>query len=246
MGGQAVLLSHDHVLDLPRLVEDGAGMTAIHAVPSLMQQIVNWIDDHGLDPARFDGVRKVFTGGDAVPPALLQALRRIFRCAQVYVLYGPTEATIICSRYVVPPEGALTRRLIGAALPNIRLRLYDRFGALVPIGVPGEQYIGGNGVARGYLNRDELTDEKFVIRDGERWYRSGDLARMLPDGALEFLGRIDSQVKIRGHRVELGEIETVARQHPAVRDVAVIAHDDPSGEKRLVAYVVPESAQPEL
>ncbi|HEU4323869.1 MAG TPA: amino acid adenylation domain-containing protein [Roseiflexaceae bacterium] len=280
-GGRAVLLSHEHVLDLPRLVEDLTEVTAVHAVPSLMQQIVNWIDDHGIDPARFDRMRKVFTGGDAVPPALLDALRRVFRRAQTFVLYGPTEATIICSRYPVPAEGELTRRLIGTPLANTLLHVCDRFGNPAPIGVPGELYIGGAGVARGYLRRDELTAEKFVVSSfgaegagdwglptgGEhqepvgttdasgnsklktqnsKFYRSGDLARWLPDGTLEFLGRIDGQVKIRGHRVELGEIETVARQHPGVRDVAVVAHDDPAGGKRLVAYVVADNAQPEL
>ena len=266
-GGRAVLLSHEHVLDLPRLIEDLTEVTAVHAVPSLMQQIVNWIDDHSIDPARFDRMRKVFTGGDAVPPALLDALRRVFRRAQTYVLYGPTEATIICSRYPVPAEGQLTRRVIGAPLANTLLRVYDRFGNPAPVGIPGELYIGGAGVARGYLRRDDLTAEKFVVgafgaeRAGEehqeaagptdassnsKLYRSGDLARWLPDGTLEFLGRIDGQVKIRGHRVELGEIETVARQHPGVRDVALVAHDDPTGGKRLVAYVVPDSAQPEL
>ncbi len=246
VGGCAVLLTGDHVLDMARLTADLPALTAIHAVPSLMQQIINWIDDHDMDVRQFDRVTRVFTGGDAVPPALLTALQRVFRRAQVYVLYGPTEATIICSRYALTPGERPSRRLIGRPLPNSLFRICDRAGTMVPIGVPGELLIGGRGVARGYAGRDQLTAEKFVTADGSRWYRSGDLVRNLPDGTLEFLGRIDSQVKIRGNRVELGEIETIARHHPSVREAVVVAHTDPQGEKRLVAYVVPETEQPEL
>jgi len=129
--------------------------------------------------------------------------------------------------------------MIGKALTNTRIRLYDSDRNLVPIGVSGELYIGGAGVARGYLNRDELNLEKFVSINGERFYRTGDLARYLEDGNLEFLGRIDEQVKIRGYRVELGEIEALIRRHPEVRDAAVVVTEDERGDKRLVAYVVP-------
>jgi acyl carrier protein len=106
--------------------------------------------------------------------------------------------------------------------------------------VPGEIYIGGAGVARGYLNREELMREKFVVIEGERYYRSGDLGRYLPDGHIEFLGRIDNQVKVRGFRVELGEVEATLAAHPAIHEAVVLAHADPTSGKRLVAYIVPE------
>ena len=108
----------------------------------------------------------------------------------------------------------------------------------VAIGIPGELLIAGAGVTRGYYRREELTQEKFVILDGERWYRSGDLARYLADGTLEFLGRIDNQVKIRGYRIELGEIEAALGRHPEIREALVIAHEVGRGDKQLAAYVV--------
>ncbi|HEY0606513.1 MAG TPA: amino acid adenylation domain-containing protein, partial [Herpetosiphonaceae bacterium] len=135
------------------------------------------------------------------------------------------------------------RHLIGRPMHNTALRLYDRRQQRVPIGVPGEIYIGGASVTRGYHERPDLTVEKFVVIDGERWYRTGDLARYLPDGTIEFLGRIDDQVKVRGFRIELGEIETLLGQHAGVREAVVLVRDDAADEKRLVAYVVPHEEQ---
>src|SRR5207237_151284 len=117
--------------------------------------------------------------------------------------------------------------------------LRDRDGGLVPPGVSGEIWIGGAGVSRGYLHQEELSAEKFPLLEGERVFRTGDLARQLPDGALEFLGRIDQQVKVRGFRIELGEIEGVLAQHPAVHEAVVATREEEAG-KRLVAYVVPD------
>ena len=132
---------------------------------------------------------------------------------------------------------------IGSPIANTQIYLLEGTLNPVPVGVPGELYIGGEGLARGYLNRPELTAQKFIPNPfsnspDARLYKTGDLARYLPDGNIEYLGRIDSQVKIRGYRIELGEIEETLRQHSAVRDAVAIARDDGSGNKRLVAYLV--------
>ncbi len=210
-------------------------VTRLHAVPALMQQIVERVRSDGSTANRYGNLRTLFTGGDAVPASLLAELRETFPAAGVRVLYGPTEATIIALSSAVPEQGAV-RSLLGRPLGNMALRLCNALGRPVPVGVPGEIWIGGRGVARGYLGRPELTAERYPEIEGERWYRTGDLARRLPDGALEFLGRSDDQVKIRGFRIELGEVEAALLSHPGVREAAVLALGEGAG-KRLVAYV---------
>jgi amino acid adenylation domain-containing protein len=153
--------------------------------------------------------------------------------------YGPTESTV-CATVAELREGG-ERITIGRPIANTQIYILDPHLQPVPVGVPGELHIGGAGLARGYLNRPELTAEKFIPNsfiEGERLYKTGDKARYLSDGNIEFLGRIDHQVKIRGFRIELGEIESVLGSHPKIREIVVIASEDGTGEKRLVAYVV--------
>ncbi|HEY0606234.1 MAG TPA: amino acid adenylation domain-containing protein, partial [Herpetosiphonaceae bacterium] len=238
-GGTVVIQTQAQILDLPQLVADLHGWTLLHAVPSLLREIVEQAK-HVTTPNAFAGLRRIWVGGDAVPPELLADTLSVFPQAELVVLYGPTEGTIICACAVVDPLHLPTRQLIGRPLPNAQLRLYDVHGQLVPLGVAGELYLGGGSVTRGYLHRPELTAEKFVIIDGQRWYRTGDRARYLPDGTLEFLGRTDSQVKIRGYRIEVGEVEAVLAQHEAVREAVVLVRTDVPGDVRMVAYVVPQ------
>ena len=237
-GGTAVLISMAGGPDLDLLAGLLERSTRLHAVPALVQQIVEQVRATG-SAERCRGVRTLFTGGDAVPAALLAELRETFPTAEIRVLYGPTEGTIIASSHRVPAAGPV-RSLLGRPLANMALRLHDRQGLPVPAGVPGEIWIGGAGVSRGYLNRPELTAERYLEKEGERWYRTGDLARWLPDGTLEFLGRTDDQVKIRGFRIELGEIEAALLEHPEVREAAVLAVSDGLAGRRLVAYVAPD------
>ncbi|MEG3971751.1 amino acid adenylation domain-containing protein, partial [Microcoleus sp. T2B6] len=160
--------------------------------------------------------------------------------------YGPTENTVVTTSGLVVCDGTdNTSPHIGRPIANTKIYILDRYLQPVPIGVPGELYIASVGLARGYLNRPELTQEKFIPNPfsnelGSRLYKTGDLARYLSDGNIEYLGRIDNQVKIRGFRIELGEIEAVLTQHPCVRETAVIAKDFVAGDKQLVAYVVPQ------
>jgi amino acid adenylation domain-containing protein/non-ribosomal peptide synthase protein (TIGR01720 family) len=240
-GAVSLLLSRQEIVDLEALAAAVRDATVIHAVPGLMRQIAGHIRGSGRVCT---GLRQVFVGGDAVPPDLLVELGQVFPRADVTVLYGPTEATIICASLTVTPGDPPAGNVLGRPLDNAVLRLLDRHGRQVPIGAAGEVWIGGPGVARGYFNREELTAEKFVRQDGERFYRTGDLARHRPDGTLEFLGRADQQVKVRGFRIELGEVEAVLLTHPAVREVTLLARQDGGetgggGDRRLVAYIVP-------
>ncbi|MFK0731302.1 MAG: amino acid adenylation domain-containing protein, partial [Gloeotrichia echinulata HAB0833] len=158
--------------------------------------------------------------------------------------YGPTETVVGCCVYEVTHTTSLSESiLIGRPIANTQLYILDQFAQPVPIGVPGELYIGGDGLARGYLNRPELTLEKFIPNPfsdhlSERLYKTGDFARYLIDGNIEYLGRIDNQVKIRGFRIELGEIEAVLNTHPQIQQTVVITTEDIDGNKRLVAYIV--------
>ncbi len=161
-------------------------------------------------------------------------------------MYGPTETTIWSTLYQV--KEATGSIPVGRPIANTTLYVLDQNRQPVPVGVPGELYIGGDGLAQGYLNRAELTAERFVPhpfsdKPGERRYRTGDLARYLPDGNIEILGRIDHQVKVRGFRIELGEIEAALAGHPAVKENVVIVREDTPGDKRLVAYLVPAPEQ---
>ncbi|MES1244666.1 MAG: amino acid adenylation domain-containing protein, partial [Acidobacteriota bacterium] len=223
-GGASVIYGHRPTLDVEAVAADLAEMTRLHAVPAVMRQIV---ERAGEAPH----LEELYVGGDLVPTDLLTAMRERFPAARVRVLYGPTEATILATSST---DGA--GAVIGRPLKNVRLRLTDPSGSPVPIGMAGEIRIGGPGVSRGYLGQEELTRERFVESDGERWYRTGDLGRWLADGRVEFLGRSDDQVKVRGFRIELGEVESAMARHPGVRAAAAAVR---SG--RLVGWYVGEA-----
>ena len=160
--------------------------------------------------------------------------------------YGPTENTVVATCAPVAPAHDATNAAppIGRPIANVQAYVLDRLLRPVPVGVPGELYIGGDSLARGYRNNPVLTTEKFIPhplskRPGARLYKTGDLARWLTDGNLEFLGRIDHQVKIRGYRIEPGEIESLLNRHPAVRESLVLARESGRGQKQLAAYLIP-------
>jgi amino acid adenylation domain-containing protein len=188
---------------------------------------------------------KVLCGGEALPWELAALL--LERAASVWNLYGPTETTIWSA--VSRVEAQDGRVSLGRPIANTQLYVLDRYLQPVPMGVPGELYIGGLGVARGYRNRPELTSERFLsdpfrAEPEARMYKTGDLVRYRSDGTLEFLGRMDNQVKLRGFRIELGEIEAILSQHPAVQEVVVVAREDHPGDQRLVAYLVTHAPSP--
>ncbi len=241
-GGTCLLVSREGVLDMPSLARLLESATFLHGPASLFHQLVNYIQEqkprHG-----YERMRAVAVGGEFVAPELAQRLQRVFTAADIYVDYGPTEATMVCTNYLVARHLPHTRSIIGKPFPNMRARLYDPYLNLVPVGIPGEIFLAGACVSRGYLHRPALTAEKYTGIDGQRFYRTGDVGRYLPDGNIEFLGRVDEQVKVRGHRIELGEIEAVLAQHPSVAHAVAVAQQHRNDHKRLVAFVVAHGGQ---
>src|SRR5206468_3695853 len=193
-GAAVRLVERERVLDVPALVEEVRDATLLHAVPALMRQVVQVQRERPGLPH----LRRAFVGGDLVPPDLLGEMRAVLPQTEVTVLYGPTEGTILASAHRV--DGAVEAHPIGRPLGNVRLYVCDALGNPQPVGVPGELLIGGAGVARGYAGRRSLTAERFVPDPfgggrGARLYRTGDRARWRADGTLEYLGRLDGQVK---------------------------------------------------
>ncbi|WP_447980435.1 amino acid adenylation domain-containing protein [Candidatus Nitrospira bockiana] len=195
-------------------------------------------------PERVLPRRCLVLGGEATPPELLAKVRALAPACAIVNHYGPTETTVGVLTHRLSEDGESGRMPIGRPLANTYAYVLDEDLQPVPVGVPGELYLGGSGVARGYLQRPDLTAERFLpdpfgLHSGGRVYRTGDRVRYRPDGGIEFLGRVDHQVKVRGYRIELGEIEAHLRGEPAVRDAVVVLREGPDGTRRLVAYVVP-------
>ena len=234
-GECVVIANRDVAADgrrLARLLEDSS-TTVMQATPATWRMLLQagW----GGNPKL-----KVLCGGEALPHDLAAHLLPL--CAELWNLYGPTETTIWSAAWRVSPDQPI---LLGRPIANTQFYVVDQMLQPVPAGVPGELLIGGDGLARGYLNRPELTAERFIANPFRPvstacLYRTGDCVRYRPDGCLEYLGRLDYQVKVRGHRIELGEVEAALGKHPQVRDRVVVARQDNSGENRLVAYVVPQ------
>ncbi|MDW6064857.1 AMP-binding protein [Streptomyces sp. FXJ1.4098] len=200
------------------------------------------------DPGCFGQVREVLTGGDVVSPTAVQRVLQACPHVRVRSLYGPTEITLCATQHLMTPATPPgTSVPIGRPMDNTRTYVLDNALRPVPAGVAGELYIAGTGLAHGYVNQPATTAERFVPDPfgppGTRMYRTGDLARWNTNGTLEHLGRTDTQVKVRGFRIEPGEIEAVLTAHDAVAQAAVLVREDQPGEKRLVGYVVPTDAQ---
>jgi amino acid adenylation domain-containing protein len=237
-GGTLVVLDRSHVLEPARLAETLTQVTLFHAGPSLLKHLLPYIEQHYPDRAVFAGVRHASSGGDMIPPEILEALKRIFTAAEVFVIYGCSEISCMGCTYPVPRDGTVEKTYVGRPFDNVTVRVRDAAGNVMPIGAVGEIQFAGAGVVKGYLERPELTAEKFVEQDGERFYRTGDMGRIGEDGWLEILGRNDFQIKIRGMRIELGEVEYNLRRAPGVRDAVVMAKPGPGGDKIMVGYVV--------
>jgi len=230
MGGKVIMT--ENALFLPKLPNPGE-VTLINTVPSAIAELVRM----NAVPA---SVQVVNLAGEALPTSLAQQIYDSTRVRKLYNLYGPTEDTTYSTYTLVPRGGEVT---IGRPLANTQVYILDANARPTPIGVPGELCLAGEGLARGYFGRPDLTAERFVsnpfnANPRARMYRTGDLARFLPDGNIQYLGRVDNQVKIRGFRIELGEIEAVLARHSAVQTAVAMAREDKPGDKRLVAYLI--------
>lgn len=211
------------------------GVTHLQCTPSMARMMV----DSGTAAAAFGGLEHLLIGGEAFPPQLAGQLTALTG-GTVHNMYGPTETTIWSAT-----DRVTDRITLGRPLANQEIFILDKRGEPVPVGVPGEIVIGGLGVTRGYLDRPELTAERFrahPLRAGERVYHTGDLGRFGDDGRIEFMGRLDHQVKVRGHRIELGEIEAALTGQPGVREAVVIAREDEPGDVRICAYLMADDA----
>lgn len=241
-GGKVILAQN--ALELPNLPA-ASEVTLINTVPSAIAALLRM---KGIPCS----VNTINLAGEPLQNALVQQLYQLDHIQQVFNLYGPTEDTTY-STVALIQKGSTEIPSIGRPLPNTEIYLLeaparrknDRLKP-VPMGTAGEVYISGSGLARGYLNRPELTSEKFILHSLNqetelRLYKTGDLAVYLPDGNLKFLGRIDHQIKIRGFRVELGEVEAALNQYPGIREAVVVPRDGEFGDKRLVAYIVPKT-----
>ena len=215
---------------------ENRSITTMHFVPSMLQAFVL-----GTETGRCKNLKRVMCSGEALPLELTQAFYNKF-AAELHNLYGPTEAAVDVTYWPVPRNNPTQRVPIGTPVANTQIYITDKAGQLAPVGVPGELLIAGRQVARGYINRDELTAERFISDSfnddpAARAYRTGDLARYLANGDIEYLGRIDAQVKLRGFRIELGEIDAALANIDDVRFSTTLVRATASGNERLVSYV---------
>lgn len=243
-GAASLIFTREEVLDIDQFAARLEQATSFLAVPSLMRHIVAHMSGRPT-PRPYPRLRRVFTGGERVSPDLIRDTRDVFPDAEIIVLYGPTEATLICAGEQVNSTNA-GKPLIGRPIANTQIYILDNHMRPVVSGTRGELYIGGDGLARGYLNRPDLTAQLFVpdpftSGHGRRLYRTGDLGRYGLDGSIEFLGRVDEQIKIRGHRIEPAETDAALAECGGVQASVTIARESVDEELQLVSYVVPQS-----
>jgi amino acid adenylation domain-containing protein len=234
VGARVVVAGADEVLDMELLTQRilREAVTCVQATPVTWRQLLGTAGDRLR-------LRRALCGGEVLSRALADELCRA--ADEAWNMYGPTETTIWSLGARIEP-GSSGPVQIGRPIANTTAWVLDGDLRPLPVGVIGELYLGGAGLARGYRGRPSLTAERFLpdpFRPGARLYRTGDLVRMRADGTFEFVSRVDRQVKMRGFRIELGEIEALLREHPEVADAAVIVRADESGDPRIVAYVVP-------
>ena len=242
-GGKVVIISKEVAKDTTQFADliQKEGVTVLNQTPSAFYNLQETFAESNITSTT---VRYVIFGGEALNPGKLQYWKQTYQNTRLVNMYGITETTVhVTYREIEWEHIEGGQSIIGKPIPTLNIYILNQEKSLAPIGVAGELYVGGSGLARGYLNQPELTAEKFIkdpfsTNPNARLYKTGDLGRWLPDGNIEYLGRIDDQVKIRGFRIELGEIESVLNQNETISQGVVLAKADKQGTKRLVGYVV--------
>ena len=242
-GGRLHIVSKEVLLSPSRFTQElhTEGITTLFLTTALFNQMIRQV------PAGFGGLKQLLFGGESCDPQRVRECLQVGPPQRLLHVYGPTEATTFATWFEVRDVAPDDRTVpIGRPLANTTCHVLDANLQPVPVGVTGELYIGGPGVARGYLHREQLNAEKFIaspLGDGDRLYRSGDLVRYRADGAIEFVGRTDHQIKLRGFRIEMEEIDELLKMHPNLRDCLTMLREDNPGEKRLVSYVTVKPGQ---
>ncbi|MEO1056717.1 MAG: amino acid adenylation domain-containing protein [Actinomycetota bacterium] len=238
-GGSSRLVTQAELFDPTRITTILESASSFQAVPGVMEHLFAALDECGI--GQIDRVRVAMTGGDLVPPALLRRIATVFPRATVAVTYGPTEAAIFATCHRADCSEPASGHPIGRPLAGVEIRVADEFGRPLPVGTTGEIWIGGLGVGEGYTKRPDETRERFVELGSTRFYRSGDRGRVSPvSGELSFLARQDTQVKVRGLRIELGEVEAALHGVDGVKAAVAAVAGESTSERRVVAYVVPD------
>ncbi|MGC3979757.1 MAG: amino acid adenylation domain-containing protein [Steroidobacteraceae bacterium] len=238
LGGSVRILDRDEILALDKLCAALQTVTVLHAGPSLMSSLFRYLRATPDTPQTFPAMRHASAGGDLVPAAVMEDMKPVFPNAELFVIYGCTEVSCMGTTFEISRTQKIERSFVGKPFTDTTLRVLDEQRQLVPFGVVGEICFAGKGITRGYLDRPELTAEKFVELDGQRFYRTGDLGRLHADGQLEMLGRRDFQVQLRGMRIELAGIENMVRDLKLAAQCTVVMKTMNADDQRLVAFVV--------
>jgi amino acid adenylation domain-containing protein len=240
-GGRVEMITQEQLLEPSLLAQAIEQTTFFHLGPSVLKMLLDFLKQQSDDSQvekRFAHVKHASSGGDMIPPQILNRLNQIFDQAEVYAIYGSSEISCMGCTFLAPKEKDLSQTLVGKPFDQVQLLVLDAEQRVVPTGIKGEIYFAGAGITQGYLNLPELTQEKYVFLDGQRFYRTGDLGRLTEEGNLQVLGRTDFQVQIRGLRIELADIESNLNLHPGIINSIVVARSDHNQEPQLIAYFV--------
>ncbi|MEY2855801.1 MAG: hypothetical protein RLZZ74_110 [Cyanobacteriota bacterium] len=246
-GGRVEMITQEQLLEPSQLAQAIEQATFFHLGPSVLKMLLDFLGqqpDDSPDEKRFAHVKHASSGGDMIPPQILNRLNRIFDQAEVYAIYGSSEISCMGCTFLAPKAEELSQTLVGKPFEQVQLKVLDNQQRVVAAGVKGEIYFGGAGITSGYLNLPELTQEKYLLLDGQRFYRTGDLGLLTAEGNLQVLGRADFQVQIRGLRIELADIESNLNLHPGIINSVVVARSDHNQEPQLVAYFVAVDSAP--